>query len=57
MFGEVKGGGVSLVMQSLKRTPMAHEAQEYPAMLKACRESYVPSLGAVNFLANRRAIK
>ena len=28
----LKGGGVSLVMQSLQSTPMAHEAEEYPAM-------------------------
>ena len=32
MDGRLKGGGVSLVMQSLKSSPMAHEAEEYPAM-------------------------
>jgi putative transposase len=38
VFGEVKGGGVSLVMQSLKSTPMAHEAEEYPAMSQSTTE-------------------
>jgi hypothetical protein len=30
--GRLKGGGVSLVMQSLISSPMAYEAEEYPAM-------------------------
>ena len=32
MDGRLNGGGVTLVMQSLKSTPMAYEAEEYPAM-------------------------
>jgi hypothetical protein len=38
VFGGVKGGGVSLVMQSLKSTPMAYEAEEYPAMSQSTTE-------------------
>src|SRR3954451_11231079 len=30
--GGLKGGGVSLVMQPLRAHPLAHEAEEYPAM-------------------------
>jgi hypothetical protein len=38
VFEEVKGGGVSLVMPSLKSSPMAHEAEEYPAMSQSTSE-------------------
>jgi hypothetical protein len=36
--GELKGGGVSWVMQSLQSTPVAHEAEEYPAMTESTTE-------------------
>ena len=32
MYGSLKGGGVSLVMQPLRAHQLAYEAEEYPAM-------------------------
>ena len=32
MYGSLKGGGVSLVIQPLRAHQLAYEAEEYPAM-------------------------